>query len=270
MMRKITLFKYIVPLCYFLISNGFCNTPSLTITELFPAPTAGDSEWFEVFFSGTSPLDVSSLISTNQTKSYPISSIKKDIAPQTYCIIVQNKISFIEVYGEIRTCIIEPDHWIPLSNSGGIIVITDSSHSTLDSIAWTKDDVVSNAALIRQRGHHSLWEENFNFTTGTPGVEVTPTPITNTITLLSKSISLSSHRIPFSIQVSLRTGDDLNWHIYDYAGNIIHSAIIDVPGSSKTQWNGMHQGTFVIPGIYFLVYQFNESGLKKIPFVVAP
>ncbi len=270
MMRKITLFKYLVPVCFLLLSKGFCSDSSLIITELFPAPTEGNSEWFEVYFSGTSPYDISSLTSTNHTKSYPLSEVTQNIFPHTYCIIVQNKVSFIELYGEIRTCIIEPEHWITLSNSGGTLVISDSSNNTLDSIVWTKDDVASNTALIRERTSHIVWKKDYNFATGTPGVEITPTPIINSVTLLSQSISHSSPFIPFSIKVSLHTGDILRWHIFDYAGNHIHSALIDAPGNTKAQWNGMHKGTLVIPGIYFLVYQFNESASNKTPFVVAP
>ncbi|MGL1936398.1 MAG: lamin tail domain-containing protein [Fibrobacterales bacterium] len=268
--------KIITLILYLSCAQTFAES-NLYISEIYPAPLADQPEWFEL--TNTSqhsiPLASLTLLPSPQKGRAPYSLVepnsKKNINAMEQCIITQDSLTFKEVYGTLRLCIIQPPKWYTLSNSGGSFSISTPSELIIDSITWNASQVSSGTALTRHSPLSDDWNSTPHFENGTPGALISSDTLSNSFFLHNRSCKIHSPEKCITGTLTLKYGDHFRWQVFDLSGYRVMEANTDQSGTTQLQWNGEHShGQLCHPGLYLLTSQFNDDLLTKTTIVLQP
>ncbi|MGL1902820.1 MAG: hypothetical protein OCC49_11830 [Fibrobacterales bacterium] len=261
-------------------SNTECiqiDPGDLFISELYPAPTGDQPEWYEL--SNRSEHSISLTTLTLRTPSHkggkPYSLVepnsKKKLKPMEQCVFTQDSITFKEVYGTLRLCIIQPPKWYTLSNSGGAFLITTSPALITDSVTWSASQVTSGTALTRLSPFSDQWNSSPSFETGTPGALVPIDTLSNSFSLSDRNCIGDTPETCINGTLTLKVNETFRWQVFDFSGYRVMQELISESGTTQLHWNGSRtNGQMSHPGLYILTSQFNNEPLSKTPIVIQP
>lgn len=126
-------------LVLFFISILFCCSnlySQIVINEIMYAPSDPNNEWFELYNTGNTPVNLSNWKWKDATATVrTITTSNINIFPNNYIIICQDSVRLRSQFANLQGIIIQTA-WSQLNNTGDNLILIDPSNNRIDSVAF--------------------------------------------------------------------------------------------------------------------------------------
>ncbi|MBS1550640.1 MAG: lamin tail domain-containing protein [Bacteroidetes bacterium] len=135
-----TKLKFTLTLLFFVVSISEIRSQTV-INELMYAPVSPNKEWFELYNSGTDPVNIQNWKWRDAAATNPIRTITTSsviIPPNSFALICEDTANVRAAFPGITGILLQSVGWNALNNSGNEnLVVYNSTGATVDSLTYT-------------------------------------------------------------------------------------------------------------------------------------
>jgi hypothetical protein len=210
--NKIVKMKKLI-LVLFLLSAAIANS-QIVINEVMYAPTSPMKEWFELYNTSASPVNIQNWKWRDAAQSNPIRTITArnvEIGANSFVVVCEDSLNFKSSFPSFSGIVLQSSGWNALNNSGDEnVVLFNAATLTIDSLTYNNTWGGSGGASLEKKNPTGPANSSGNWSTcidpskGTPGRVNSLTPKLDDLILKSFTISPSSPSVGDTLKLNFR------------------------------------------------------------------
>ncbi len=216
-------------LIFLFVLIGFLNA-QVVINEVMYSPSSPNKEWFEIYNTGNTSVNLQNWKWRDAAQSNPIRTITTQaisIGAYSFAIICEDSANIRQVFPNISGLIIQSIGWNALNNSGSEnLILYNSANQTIDSLTYTNSwGGGSNISLERidalsQTNNQSNWGSSQSPAGATPNLQNSISLKDYELILKSFNITPSSPQIGENVTFELQISNPARFAATNFSVNI--------------------------------------------------
>lgn len=216
-------------LIFLFVLIGFLNS-QVVINEVMYSPSSPNKEWFEIYNTGNTSVNLQNWKWRDAAQSNPIRTITTQaisIGAYSFAIICEDSANIRQAFPNISGLIIQSIGWNALNNSGSEnLILYNSANQTIDSLTYTNSwGGGSNISLERidalsQTNNQSNWGSSQSPAGATPNLQNSISLKDYELILKSFNVTPSSPQIGENVTFELQISNPARFAATNFSVNI--------------------------------------------------
>ena len=152
----------------FLTAPGV-NFPPLQLSEFYPNPPPGASEWIELKNIGFAPFDLQGWTISDSVRTAVLTSQQVVVPAGDYIVFVDDSAAFAAAYPNVTAIVLEAEQWAILNNNGDMVVLADQYNIEADRFVYSESFDNSHTWSRAESGERQGDWGRSEFPLGSPG-----------------------------------------------------------------------------------------------------